>query len=223
MSQLIIDFLKKLSENNNREWFLENKKIYDQARGAFLSTVDQLITGLVPTNPGYAQIKATDTVFRINRDLRFSKDKSPYKTQFGSYLAPGGRKSPMGGHYFHVEPGNCFLAGGIYCPEPENLRAIRSEIYFDLSGYRDIVTDKSFVSLFGEVKGSRLKNPPKEFPKDFEGVDYLKFKDFTIIHPISDEQLNSSDFVDQAVSIFEAMNPFNHFLNKGISNKPDNL
>jgi len=223
MKEQIIHFLSELKENNNRDWFLDHKTAYDKVRAEFLLTVDQLILMLAKSNPAYAQLKAKDTVFRINRDIRFSKDKSPYKTQFGSYLAAGGRKSPLGGHYLHVEPGNCFLAGGVYCPTPENLKTLRSEIYFNLPGFEQIVKAPDFVQLFGEIQGDKLKKPPVGFPKDFEGIDYLKFKDYTLLHHISDEEFYAPDFLEKAVVVFEAMNPFNQFLNQGMANKPDAL
>jgi uncharacterized protein (TIGR02453 family) len=223
MKQHIIEFLIKLNQNNNREWFLDHKREYDEARKEFLLLVDQLIVMLLKTNPSYAQLKASDAVFRINRDLRFSQDKSPYKTHFGAYMASGGRKSPLGGHYLHVEPGNCFLAGGVYCPTSENLKVMRSEIYFNFAGFEEIVKSKEFVSLFGEVKGDKLKKPPVGFPKNFIGIDYLKFKDYTLMHHISDEEFYAPDFLEKAVVVFEAMNPFNQFLNQGMANKPDAL
>jgi len=223
MDKNILEFLSDLSKNNNREWFAENKNRYEEARAAFLTLVDNLINSLSIKQPLFSQLKSKDVVFRIYKDVRFSKDKLPYKTQFGAYLAPGGRKSPLGGYYLHVEPGNSFLAGGVYCPDSENLKAIRSEIYFNLAEFEKIIAQPTFKKLFGEIKGSKLTRPPKDFPKDFEGIEYLKFKDFTLIHPVSDEDVLDADFHNRALEVFGAMDTFNSFLNRGLENKPDAL
>ncbi len=221
MDKIVLEFLSELSKNNNREWFADNKSRFDEARAAYLIFVDELINSLSIKQPAFSQLKAKDVVFRIYRDVRFSKDKLPYKTQFGAYLAPGGRKSPFGGYYLHVEPGNSFLAGGVYCPDSENLKAIRSEIYFNLAEFEKIINEATFKKLFGEIKGSKLTRPPKDFPKDFEGIEYLKFKDYTLIHPVSDEEVLGADFQVKALKVFGAMDAFNSFINRGLENKPE--
>ncbi len=223
MDQKVLQFLSDLNRNNNREWFAENKPVYEKARNQFITIVEQLLLKLGVNQPEYLALKAKDLVFRIYRDVRFSKEKLPYKTHFGAYLALGGRKSPLGGYYLHVEPGNSFLAGGVFRPESENLKAIRNEIYFNLSEFESIIEDVSFKSLFGFIHGDKLKRPPIGFPKEFVGIEYLKFKDFTLVHAINDSQVESNTFVDDAAIVFEAMIPFNSFLNRGMANKPDPL
>lgn len=223
MDQKVLQFLSDLNRNNNREWFAENKLVYEKARNQFITIVEQLLLKLGVNQPEYLTLKANDLVFRIYRDVRFSKEKLPYKTHFGAYLALGGRKSPLGGYYLHVEPGNSFLAGGVFRPESENLKAIRNEIYFNLSEFESIVEEAGFKSMFGSINGDKLKRPPVGFPKDFPGIDYLKFKDFTLVHSVKDNQVESNTFVDDAAIVFEAMIPFNSFLNRGMANKPDQL
>jgi uncharacterized protein (TIGR02453 family) len=221
MDQKVLSFLTELNLNNNREWFTENKASYDEVRNDFMSTIDQIILGLGTRHPEFLQIKAKDTIFRIYRDVRFSKDKLPYKTHFGAFITPGGRKSNLGGFYLHVEPGNSFLAGGVYHPQPDDLKAIRSEIYFNLTEFEEIVNESNFKALFGEIRGDKLKRPPVGFPKDFPGIEYLQFKDFTVLHPLSDQELFHENFIEKALTVFESMSRFNSFLNRGMDNKPD--
>ncbi len=221
MERKIMEFLNRLTENNTREWFNANKNEYEEARKAFLIGVGQVIEMLTPTNLGYAQIKPADCIFRIYRDVRFSKDKSPYKTHFGAYLSVGGRKSPMSGHYFHVEPGNSFIAGGVYSPDSELLKAIRSEIYFNPKEFVSILEQPDFVKYFGALGGDRLKNPPAGFDKESPVVDYLKHKSFVVMHPVADEKLYEKGFPVNHLHVFEAINPLNAFLNRGILNKAD--
>ncbi|MBU2555009.1 MAG: DUF2461 domain-containing protein [Bacteroidetes bacterium] len=219
MDEKIFKFLKQLTENNTREWFNAHKEQYDEARSAFLEAVAATIQQLSKTNPGYLHVRPADCVFRIYRDVRFSKDKSPYKTHFGAYISTGGRKSPVAGHYVHVEPGNSFLAGGVYSPDPVHLKAVRAEIYFNPDEFLAIVNQPDFVSFFGELSGDRLKNPPAGFDKDSPVIDYLKFKSFVVIHAVSDEEIFQSHFPDDYIKIMEAINPLNTFLNRGIANK----
>lgn len=216
MSKKIIDFLSDLKQNNDRDWFKENKAYYDEARSEFVTMVEYLIPRLAVFNPGINNLQSKDTIFRIYRDVRFSKDKSPYKTQMGAYISPDGRKSLYAGYYLHIEPGNSFIAGGSYCPQSDALKKIRSEIYYNIVEFKSIINNSKFKELFGEIQGSTLVRPPVGFPKDFDDIDLLKFKDYTIFNPIKDEFVADSKFLDKAVGIFEAMNPFNNFLNRAI-------
>jgi uncharacterized protein (TIGR02453 family) len=216
MKESTLQFLHSLKENNNRDWFINNKLLYEDARLDF----EQLIEALIPAIQGFDQrityLTAKQTTFRIYRDIRFSKDKSPYKTYFGSYIAPEGRKSIYCGYYLHIEPGNSMLAGGAYHPQGEQLKKIRSEIYFNLSEYLSIINSPEFKETFGKIEGDQLKRPPKDFPADFEGIEYLKYKDFTIFHSISEEQLLSDNFPKYALNIFKKMKPLNDFLNRAL-------
>ncbi len=216
MSNIIIDFLSELKVNNDREWFNKNKPYFEKAKNEFYQLVEALIPAIAKSSPQVANLEVKDTIFRIYRDVRFSKDKSPYKTQMGAYIAPGGRKSVYAGHYIHVEPGNSFLAGGSYCPQSDKLKNIRSEILYNIDEFKSILNQSKFKKLFNEISGSKLVRPPVGFPKDFEDIELLKFKDYTIFHPVADEFFNDPDFLRKSVSIFECMNPFNEFLNRAI-------
>ena len=189
MKRTTIDFLYILKENNNREWFQANKNLYEEARSDFEYFAESLIPVVQSFEPRITNLAVKETMFRIYRDVRFSKDKTPYKTYFGSYIAPGGRKSIYCGYYMHIEPGNCFLAGGAYSPQSEYLKNIRSEIYYNLKEFEEILNDAIFKKTFGQIVGEKLKRPPKGFPAEFEGVELLKFKDFTIFHQLDEKQL----------------------------------
>ncbi len=217
MSTKVLEFLSTLKENNDRDWFKANKQYYEEARAEFKSMVENLIPALAITNPLLGNLEAKDTIFRIYRDVRFSKDKSPYKIGMGAYMAPGGRKSLLAGYYLHIEPGNSFLAGGSYCPKGDYLKSIRSEIYYNNSEFNTILNSDNFKKLFGEIEGSRLKRPPVGFPKDFEDIELLKFKDYTILHRIDDEAVERPDFLRTSVDVFNKMNPFIEFLNRALS------
>ena len=217
MSTKVLEFLSELKENNDREWFKANKQYYEEARAEFKSMVENFIPALAITNPLLANLEAKDTIFRIYRDVRFSKDKSPYKIAMGAYLAPGGRKSLLAGYYLHIEPGNSFLAGGSHCPPGDQLKKIRSEILYNNPEFKAILNSSDFKKLFGEIVGDRLKRPPVGFPKDFEDVELLKFKDYTILHKIDDEAVERPDFLRISADIFNKMNPFIDFLNRALS------
>ncbi|MBC8319683.1 MAG: DUF2461 domain-containing protein [Bacteroidetes bacterium] len=189
MGTKVIKFLSELKENNDRDWFNSNKKYFEEAKREFTDMVDYLIPALAVTNPLMSNLEAKEAIFRIYRDVRFSKDKSPYKTAMGAFLAPGGRKSMLAGNYFHIEPGNSFLAGGSHCPPNDQLKKIRSEIYHNNLEFNSIINSSDFLNLFGEIKGDKLVRPPAGFPKDFEDIELLKLKDYTIFYKIEDEEI----------------------------------
>ncbi len=216
MSNIIIDFLTELQENNNREWFTENKKKYEEARHAFNSMVEVLIPALAVSNPELANLQVKDTVFRIYRDIRFSKDKTPYKTQMGAYIAPGGRKSLFAGYYIHIEPGASMLAGGSYCPQSDILKKIRAEIYYNIDEFKSILEEKKFKSLFGTINGSKLVRPPVGFDKTFPDIDLLKYKDYTVVHQVPNEFFSNPDFIKNTVKVFNEMKKLNDFLNRSV-------
>ncbi|MFK5856450.1 MAG: DUF2461 domain-containing protein [Bacteroidota bacterium] len=212
----IIEFLVDLKENNDRDWFKSNKPFFEEAKQEFTNMVEYLIPALAVSNPMLSNLEAKDTIFRIYRDVRFGKDKSPYKISMGAIMAPGGRKSTKAGHYLHIEPGGSFLAGGSHSPPSDRLKNIRSEIYYNSSEFNSIIASADFKKYFGEIEGSKLKRPPIGFPKDFEDIELLKFKDYTIFHKIEDKAISDSKFLNHTVGIFEKMNPFIEFLNRAI-------
>ena len=216
MNALPIEFLRQLKKNNNREWFAENKPFYDEAREAILNFVGSLIVEFSLFDKQVSGLEAKNTLFRIYRDVRFSKDKTPYKTAFGSYIALGGRKSVKAGYYLHIEPGASFLAGGMHLPPKEQLAKVRQEIFYNIDEYKSIIGTKAFIQNFETVKGEKLKKPPKGFPADFAEIELLKHKDFIMINNISDEVILRDDFLEYSVNLFKKMKPFNDFLNRAL-------
>lgn len=216
MNNVIFDFLKDLKVNNTRDWFSENKDRYNEAREEFNKSISSLILALAEIDPIIKGVEVKETVFRIYRDVRFSKDKSPYKTAMGAYIAPGGRKSKYAGYYVHAEPGNSFLAGGAYCPQAAELSKIRSEIYYNAEEYKSILNTKEFKKLFKEVYGSKLVNGPKGFPKDFPDIDLIKYKDYTLVHNIGDDFFTNPKFITNSIKIFKEVKKYNDFINRAI-------
>lgn len=212
--QNIISFLSDLQANNNRDWFQENKKTYDQAKKQFELMVQNIINGIAQFDPEIAGAKAKDCVFRIYRDVRFSKDKSPYKTNMGGYIAKGGRKGVYAGYYLHLDPNQSFLAGGMYMPPSDVLKKLRQEIMYNVDDFKAIIQQSTFQKTFGEIEGEKLKRPPKDFPAEFPDIELLKFKSFTVMHSINPADFSESEFVNYAIQTFEELKPFNDFLNK---------
>ena len=214
----VLDFLSQLNQHNNREWFQQNKAWYEEVKTELERYVDrEIIAPLARNDSHLANINAKKCLFRIYRDVRFSKNKLPYKTAMGFFIGRDGRKSPAG-YYLHIEPSNSFVGGGAYRPEAAILKAIRNEIYFDAGAFKKIVSQPDFVHLFGELRGERLKRAPKGFPADFQDVEWLKLKDFTVLHAFSDQAVCSEDFGRQAVHVFHQMKPLNDFIYRAISN-----
>jgi uncharacterized protein (TIGR02453 family) len=163
-------------------------------------------------------LKPNTCLFRINRDVRFSKNKNPYKTYAGIYMAPGGRNSGNAGFYIHIEPSKSFIGGGVYGPEPNVLKAIRREIYFNAAAFKQIVLNEGFQKTFGQLMDERLKRPPKGFPADFPDMEWLKYKHFVVSHSISNEDIGFDKLLNISVKVCGQMNPFIDFLNHAILN-----
>lgn len=213
ITEKYFDFLSGLKENNDKIWFTENKPIYEKLKSDFEKIVSELINEVSIFEPKVSILKPKDCVFRIYKDVRFSKDKLPYKTNMGAFFVPGGKKSGMAGYYLHIEPNNCFLGGGIHMPQPPVLKNIRDEVYCNYENFLKIISEKNFVKYFKTISGSKTTLMPKGFPKDFAGADYLKFKDFTVIHEVNDNFLTDKNALKNTIEIFKAMKPFNDFLN----------
>lgn len=217
ISPSTLQFLSELKENNNRDWFTANKSRYEAAHKNFLEFTDALIAGIGQFDPGIAHYTAKDCVFRIYRDVRFSKDKSPYKTHFGAHVTAAPKKSEIhtrAGYYLHLEPGGTFLAGGAYLPEGPWLKAIRQEIAYCTEEFLDILSGKDFKKYFSEIEGEKLKTTPKDYPADHPAIELLKHKSFLASHPCTDEQVLSDGFLRHCSEVFRALYPFDRFLNR---------
>lgn len=212
MQSSTLQFLKNLEKNNNREWFNENKTKYQEAQQDVVSFVEKLIEEMTTFDEEVGKVDAKKSLFRIYRDTRFSKDKSPYKTNFGVSLGMG-KGSQKAGYYLHIEPGKSFLGGGIYMPEPSVLKAIRKEISAFGDEFQTILKKDDFRNYFrGLSVEDKLKNVPQGFEKDDKMAEYLKLKHFIVTHPVSDEQLLGENAVKDFAKILKAMKPLNDFL-----------
>ncbi|MBG0782443.1 MAG: DUF2461 domain-containing protein [Bacteroidales bacterium] len=214
----IIPFLNELAQHNHKSWFDENRNSYQEARAELLDFVENLLKQLSKANPWMLALKPNTCLFRINRDVRFSKNKNPYKTHAGIYMAPGGRNSGNAGFYIHIEPSKSFIGGGVYGPEPNVLKAIRREIYFNAAAFKQIVLNEGFQKTFGQLMDERLKRPPKGFPADFPDMEWLKYKHFVVSHSISNEDIGFDKLLNISVKVCGQMNPFIDFLNHAILN-----
>ena len=186
-----LKFIKDLKKNNNKPWFDTNRKKYEAAK---------------------------DCIFRINRDIRFSKDKSPYKTNMGAYINPGGKKINTPGYYFHCEPGGSFAAGGLYVPEPAVLAKVRQEIDYSFDEWKKIINDKTFKKYFTKVDGIEvLSRPPKGYTVDNPAIEFLKMKSYIVSRPLADTELTDKKLLKEVAKTFDAMKPMIDFLNKGMN------
>lgn len=212
----VFDFLKLIKKNNSREWFNSNKTLYDAARQEVIQLTQAVQTHFADIDPEIVRQKPTDCIFRLYRDVRFSKNKEPYKTHFGIVLAPGGRKSSLGGYYIHLEPDNTFCGGGVWHPEPKRLKAIRQEIDYNLEEFKSIVRNNTFIDYFGDIRGEKLKTTPKNYTTDNPAIEYLRFKDFTALHNIDATWLanNPTEGVLLIIDAFKKLMPLNAFLNR---------
>jgi len=217
-TKLILAFLEDLSKNNNREWFHANKPRYEEAKAEFEKFVEHIILSISKFDKDIKNISAKDCLFRIYNDVRFAKNKPLYKTNFGASIAKGGKNGGFAGYYFHIEKNNSFIGGGIYMPPADKLKLIRKEIYYNYDEFLKIVSDKNYKKYFQDLDESKLSRVPKDFPKDFEGAEFLKYKSFTMIYPVTQKLLQSEELNKTTIEIFKAMLPLNNFLNKAIYN-----
>ena len=214
-----LQFLKQLQKNNNKTWFDGHRKEYDSAREDFNILVTGLIRGIGGFDEPIGHLSAKECVFRINRDVRFSKDKQPYKNNLAAYFNRAGKKSNGSGYYLHLEPGKSFAAGGIWMPEPEVLRNIRQEIDYNFADFKKILSSVSFKKKFAEsIKGEGLKRPPKGYDENNPAIGFLKMKNFIVSKPLADIDLRNKNTVREIVGIFKTMKPLIDFLNRAVDN-----
>lgn len=216
ISEATMRFLADLRANNSREWFTANKPRYETANAEFHAFVDSVIERVALFDPDMARCSAKNAVFRIYRDVRFSRDKSPYKPHFGALLSPVAEKSRMhtqAGYYIHLEPGAVMLAGGAYQPDGPWLRAIREKIASAPTKWNEIIGEREFRRVFGAIEGESLKKVPAGFAADHPLADTLKLKSFIASYKPPDEIVVKPDFARRAAKIFEIMAPLARYLN----------
>lgn len=215
----ILKFLKQLSKNNDRAWFEKNKPKYLEAKEGFEEFVAEFLASLQTFDSSLGGLDPKKLSFRIYRDVRFSKDKKPYKTNMAAGFSPNGKMMGEPGYYLHIEPGNkSMIAGGLYQPDPERLGKIRQEIDYNADTLKKILSDKKFKQLFGGFdERDKLKVMPKGFSKDHPHIEWLKLKSFIVVHNITDKELTEKNFTKKAASICKAIMPLNTFLTEAVS------
>lgn len=218
---VIYDYLEKLASNNNREWFNAHRDEYEKAHLEFEKLVAAAIARISLFDKTILGVQVKDCTYRINRDIRFSADKSPYKTHFGAYINAKGKKSEHCGYYIHLEPGNSLLAGGSYCPSTKLLKAIRQAIYDNIDEYRFIIENIEFKAYFPQIGSDFIKTVPKGFPRDFKYIDYLKCKDYSCSYVVSDSYFASPYALDGIAGAFRLLKRFLDFLNYTIDEFED--
>ena len=207
-----LEFLSLLKENNNKPWFDTHKQEYlkelnhiETFAGALLQELSK--SDLIETASG------KKSVYRIYRDIRFSKDKTPFKTFWGGSFTRATNER-RGGYYFHIEKGNTFVGGGFLGPNAADLKRIRSEFGHDSESFRTILNSKSFVSTFGTLQGEQLKTAPKGFDTTHEAIDLLRYKQFLVLRRFTDEEVLSTQFLEQALETFKNMRPFLDYMSE---------
>ena len=215
-----LKFLKDLKKNNNKPWFDAHRARYDEAKSDFAEFIQVLIDRHSTKDPGIKSLKAKDCIFRINRDIRFSKDKTPYKSNFGASLNFGGRKSIYAGYYFHLDPGESLVGGGLWAPMPPELKKLRQEIDYNLDEFRKIILSKKFKAVYGSIyqgDDMRLVNVPQGFEKDNPAGEYLKMKSFIAMKSLTNAEISSASLVKTCLEAFAALQPLLNFINRGVS------
>ncbi|MFC4874385.1 DUF2461 domain-containing protein [Negadavirga shengliensis] len=221
MSQQLLKFLNELSLNNNKEWMDSHKQRFTTIRGGFLKNVEVILNKLVELDPALSDLKPKDCIFRQNRDIRFSANKMPYKINLAAYFAAGGKKSVGPGYYLHLQPGESFIAGGIWMPSSDVLKKIRQEINYSGKELESILSDPAFKSYFGEIEGEKLKTSPKGFDGDHPYIHYLRYKSFIVTKRIPDQDVISENYVNLALQSFGMMKPFQDFLYRAVEEVED--
>ena len=213
-------FLKDLKKNNNKPWFDANRNSYEAARKDFEIFIQSLIDKFSKSDDSLSGLTAKECMFRINRDIRFSKDKSPYKTNFGASINRGGKKSFFAGYYFHLEPGESFAGGGLWSPMPQELNKVRQEIDYCFDEFKKITGSKKFRTTYsdlyqdGEIKLLRL---PKGYEQDNPAGEYLKLKSFIAMKNVPDVDLQEDKLQKSTVEAFQTLQPLVNFLNRALA------
>lgn len=220
ISKNILSFLSELKLNNNRSWFIENKARFTEIQSELVSLTGYLLSEIEKFDQSVKGVDPKSCIFRIYKDVRFSKDKSPYKTHFGIFIRGGGKKIEGTGYYLHIEPNDSLIGGGCYQPDPKSLFKIRERMIADSKNFQKILNDRKFVQDFGtEFYAEKLKTAPKGFAKDHPMIEFLKYKGFAVAKKIKNADLTSNDFAKETVKSFRNLYPLNQFLEEAMGKK----
>lgn len=215
-------FLSLLKKNNNKPWFDAHRAQYEAARIDFQNFIQLVIDDLQRRDLTIAGTQARDCLFRVNRDIRFSNDKTPYKSNFGASIKREGKKSVYAGYYFHLEPGRSFVGGGLWMPEPAHVKAVRQEIDYNWPEFQAIIRAKKFTAIYGDVYKSAdvsLVKMPKGYDVTNPAIEYLKLKSFIAEAPVADAELTTAALHKKTIAAYNALQPFLQFINRTL--QPD--
>ncbi|MFV8370232.1 DUF2461 domain-containing protein [Flavobacterium sp. LB2R40] len=222
LSKDTLQFMEDLKANNNRDWFLENKKRYESFKQDYQQLVSALLDSMKPLDPSLEMLEVKNCTFRINRDIRFSKDKTPYKSHLGIWLSSGAKGQNRSGYYIHLEKGGSFIAGGLYCPEADDLKKMRKEIAYFYDDLEVILNEKKFKEEFNDFdrnEKNMLKNPPRGYEKEHPAIELLKLKSFESSQKIDISSVSKKDFVAIISEKLIALKPLNDFINRALTSE----
>jgi len=222
LSKDSIQFIDDLKANNNRDWFLDNKKRYEIFKKDYYQLVADFLNAMKPLDPSLEMLEVKNCTFRINRDIRFSKDKSPYKDHIGVWLSSGAKGKNRSGYYVHIARSGSFIAGGFYCPEAEDLKKVRKEIAYFHEDLDEILREKNFKKEFGDFDRNEenvLKNPPRGYEKDHPAIELLKLKSFETSQKFNIEEVTKEDFVSKMTKKLIVLKPLNDFINRALTSE----
>ena len=215
-------FLDDLKANNNRDWFLDNKKRYEVFKKDYQQLVAGFLDAMKPLDPTLEMLEVKNCTFRINRDIRFSKDKTPYKDHIGIWISSGSKGMNRSGYYVHIARAGSFIAGGFYCPEADDLKKVRKEIAYFHEDLEEIINNKSFQREFKDFDRNEknlLKNPPRGYEKDHPAIDFLKLKSFETSQIFDFEEVAKEDFVGKMTKKLVVLKPLNDFINRALTSE----
>ncbi len=212
MDTKIIQFLKNLAANNNREWFAQNKNLYEICKKEIELFSTEILKELKSVDDRLNSLEPKNCIYRIYRDVRFSQDKTPYKTHFGIYFAPDGKTSWKPGYYIHIEPNNIFIGGGVWMPKADILKKVRQEIYYNIDQFLKITNNDNLKKYFQKLEPLEQNvRPPKDFPTDFEYIEIIKLKSFIYSYKFSDEEFLKNSAPQHISEILKTLQPINKF------------
>jgi len=217
-----LQFLEDLVANNNTEWMHANKKRYENYKKDYHNYIASLLAVMKPLDKSLEPLEVKNCTFRINRDIRFSKDKSPYKDHLGIWLSSGSKGNTKAGYYVHIAREGSFIAGGLYCPEAEDLKKIRKEIAFFYEDLDEILAHKNFKKVFHDLDRNAahvLKNPPRGYDKEHPAIAYLKLKSFETSQKFKIEEIFETDFVVKMCQKLILLKPLNEFMNRALTSE----
>lgn len=219
-----LSFLRDLKANNNKEWFDQNRKRYDKVKVDYLALAGNLLDNMKKEDAALEMLSPKECIFRINRDIRFSSNKSPYKTNLGIALHPGGKKFNLAAYYLHIEEGQAFAGGGLWMPEASLLNKVRKEIHYFYYDFTQIINQPLFIETYGSLDiadGQKLIRPPKGYEATDPAIEFLKLKSFTAMTKVPDELLVSDKLVPTITEYFKQIKPLIQFINRGLMSDAD--